>query len=511
MSFFIVEVDNEGFKVLDSSGTQINPAEDATVAAITTELQAIQNTTGIKAIIDPLPAGTNNIGDVDIASALPAGSNIIGTVKLVDTAGINLLAIDGSGRVAIQNPPNLDVAASTLATESTLGGVETEVQAVRDRIGEVSASPTANTVQARLELIRALLATIDADTGNLDVALSTRATETTLAGVETEVQAVRDRIGEISASPTANTLQARLEQIRALLATIDSDTSNLDVALSTRATEATLDAIRDNIGEAVGAPVADTLMARVQEVIDFLNAEDFASETTLSSIESLITTIDTVLDNIYARQADKTQFTQITDGTNDAVVDSSGDLQVIHTDPLPSGTNEIGAVAQGTKAANTGAWPLLVVDSSGNEVSVINDAGVYRFSVTGKVQITGSSPPPATNPVQINASAPLTVGSHDTTFTIPNGETFFLQEIVCGNEDPTKGAVILVIFNNGTEHVIARVYTNGQTIQVGYSDVEAARDGTALVGNGTNTIIVRRVKYSGSDIAIDAVVSGYTV
>lgn len=140
MSFFVVEVDNDGFKVYDSGGTLIDPAKDTTVAAITTELQAIQSTTGIKAIIDPLPAGTNNIGDVDLASAIPAGANIIGLIKLVDTGGVNVLAVDASGRAAIQDPPNLDVALSTRATEATLlaaDGRLTTIDAVLDSIKDV--------------------------------------------------------------------------------------------------------------------------------------------------------------------------------------------------------------------------------------------------------------------------------------------------------------------------------------------------------------------------------------
>jgi hypothetical protein len=54
---------------------------------------------------------------------------------------------------------------------------------------------------------------------------------------------------------------------------------------------------------------------------------------------------------------------------------------------------------------------------------------------------------------------------------------------------------------------------NGRTISVGYNDVSESRDGTTMTGNagGTNTIIVRRAKYAGTNIAIDAVVTGYTL
>lgn len=198
------------------------------------------------------------------------------------------------------------------------------------------------------------------------------------------------------------------------------------------------------------------------------------------------------------------------DAVLDAIKDTDGIKKI--TDALPAGTNEIGAVKQGTKATGMDAWPVYLADSvDGDPVTVSHDAGVDRLEIRGKVQTVGAIPPPETNEARINADTPLTVGTHDTLFTIPNGETFHLQAVTAGNEDPTKGAVIEVIYDNGSEHVIERVYTAGFTGQIGFPDISEARDGTPLDGNGVHTIIVRRTKYAGSDIAIDAEVRGYTV
>lgn len=65
MAFYVVEVDNDGFKVYDSAGNAIDPAKDASVTALGTILTAIKDTAGIKKIVDALPAGTNTIGKVD--------------------------------------------------------------------------------------------------------------------------------------------------------------------------------------------------------------------------------------------------------------------------------------------------------------------------------------------------------------------------------------------------------------------------------------------------------------
>jgi len=106
--------------------------------------------------------------------------------------------------------------------------------------------------------------------------------------------------------------ESKLEAVRTLLVTIDADTSNLDVALSTRATEATL-----------------------------------------LAADGRLTTIDAVLDSIK---------------------DTDGIKKI--TDQLPAGTNEIGKVAQGTKAAAADGWPLVLYDASGNPVPVTPNTSI---------------------------------------------------------------------------------------------------------------------------------------
>jgi hypothetical protein len=156
---------------------------------------------------------------------------------------------------------------------------------------------------------------------------------------------------------------------------------------------------------------------------------------------------------------------------------------------------------------------ITLYDEAGNAIDSKLDEGVRRLEVTGLVVVTGASPPEGTGPAVIFADTPLTVSAHDTEYLIPDGEAFHLQELVVGNEDPTKGAVVELIYDNGTEHLIARVYSNGFTLIIGYPSTMVARDGTVLAGNAgqTHKIIVRRSKYSGSAIAIDAVVRGYSI
>lgn len=113
--------------------------------------------------------------------------------------------------------------------------------------------------------------------------------------------------------------------------------------------------------------------------------------------------------------------------------------------------------------------------------------------------------------VVVAADTPLAVDTHDTAYVIPNGVTFHLQQFIIGNEDPTKGARIEIIYYDGTtEHVVMRSYGAGFTVSVPFPNINEARDGTLMAGNGsTKTIIIRRTKLTGTNIEIDATVRGY--
>jgi hypothetical protein len=124
-------------------------------------------------------------------------------------------------------------------------------------------SPNAMLALILAELIAqtAILTAIEVDTTSidatlttqLDVPLSTVATEITLASVLLELQGINLDTNGLSQEATQLLIQA-------LLTTIDADTSNLDVALSTVSTEITLAAL-----------------------LTAFNAEDFATQTTLAT------------------------------------------------------------------------------------------------------------------------------------------------------------------------------------------------------------------------------------
>lgn len=109
------------------------------------------------------------------------------------------------------------------------------------------------------------------------------------------------------------------------------------------ATDAVVQAIRDRIGEVSATPTAYTLQDR---------------------LKSTLTTLDSIKD---------------TDGIKKI------------TDSLPAGTNEIGKVAQGTRAAASASWPIYLADSTGNVIGVVSDSGVYRVQADAKIGIGASN------------------------------------------------------------------------------------------------------------------------
>lgn len=121
MAFYVVEVDNDGFKIYDSAGNLIDPAKDASVTALGTILTAIKDTDGIKKIIDALPTGTNEIGKV--AQGTKAAGSAAWPIVLYDASGNAISILSDGGVYRIQTVGkllNTSGAQINPATEETL-------------------------------------------------------------------------------------------------------------------------------------------------------------------------------------------------------------------------------------------------------------------------------------------------------------------------------------------------------------------------------------------------------
>jgi len=160
--------------------------------------------------------------------------------------------------------------------------------------------------------------------------------------------------------------EATLQTADGRLATIDSVLDSIKDTDGIKKITDPLPAGTNNIGDVdvvssalpAGAATEATLATRATET----TLATRASESTLLTADGRLTTIDAVLDSIK---------------------DTDGIKKI--TDQLPAGTNEIGKVAQGTRAAASGGWPEYIVDASGNVVGVVLDGSVYRLQSDAKV------------------------------------------------------------------------------------------------------------------------------
>jgi len=162
---------------------------------------------------------------------------------------------------------------------------------------------------------------------------------------------------------------------------------------------------------------------------------------------------------------------------------------------------------------------VVIRDENGNAVGVILDDAVYRLQVeaTGTLATRPPVPPPGTTEVVLSADNPLELSGsnspHDTEHVIGSGDTFHLQILVAGaGGDPSeKGSRVDLIYDDGTEHVVERLFLLGASVSIVFPDSTKARDGTVMAGTGTEKLILRRYRLSNAGQEVDSVVRGYEV
>ena len=191
--------------------------------------------------------------------------------------------------------------------------------------------------------------------------LATRASEATLSAADTKLGTIDSVLDAIKDTSGIKKITDPLPAGTNNIGDVDVLSSALptgaatEATLATRATEATLQSV-----DGKDFATETTLATRASEA----TLATRASEATLLAADGRLTTIDDVLDSIK---------------------DTDGIKKI--TDELPEGTNEIGSVAQGTKAAAEDGWPEYLVDTDGNAVSVGVDGNTHSVSTQDQRQI----------------------------------------------------------------------------------------------------------------------------
>jgi hypothetical protein len=191
-----------------------------------------------------------------------------------------------------------------------------------------------------------------------------------------------------------------------------------------------------------------------------------------------------------------------------------GDLSPIAV-PVDSSANEI-AFQDGADASSGSSLLAAGKDSQDYARTLLTeDDG------TLKVASQPPSPPSGTTEfILAQDDANLEVGPspvyHETeSAVVGNGVVFNLQLVVAGAAgDPSeRGSKVELFWREGagpTDHLITRVYLVGASLALTFPSVSQARDGTAMIGNGTNTkVVLVRTRLSTAAQEIDAEVRGF--
>jgi hypothetical protein len=227
----------------DSEGVLINPATEDTLLLLKTALESIK--TSIENI--DIDADNINLNTDDLEEKL----DFI----------ISALGIQSGTDILTEVQSLVDLVTNNVASEITLGQIKTGVDNIYAK---------------------------------LDVALSTRASELTLGSVKSNLDDIKTKLDTLNAKDFST--QTTLALIKSA---IDNIYVRFDVALSSRATENTSQAILSALGTQSGSDIVTEL----NNILSVLNGA--ATESTLIEIKNYLDTVETKLQSLIDKNQAK--------------------------------------------------------------------------------------------------------------------------------------------------------------------------------------------------------------
>lgn len=345
-----------------------------------------------------------------------AGGALVNWTLVTDASsatGLSDPVSDGAARAALGAPADAEASSGN-------GTIIALLKALRTLLNTLATQTDG--LEGFTDGIEGLLTTIrdNADTvESLLTTLSTKdfATQTTLAGVLAAVDELEARVGEVAASPTANTVQDRLKGIKSTLDTIQTNTDTVETLLTnignnTDGLEGFTDGIETLLTSINGAvDGVETLLTTIRDNADTvesqlttLNAKDFATQTTLAAVLAAVDGLEGQLTALQTELAQKTEpadqqhviidsgTTTITDGGGSITVDAV-DLDIRNLtaaqDKVDIGMfNGVVPIREFTGSLTTTAVADIIASTEvkGNWISM-QLSGTW----TGSVQLQGSN------------------------------------------------------------------------------------------------------------------------
>lgn len=306
--------------------------------------------------VDSLTLNINNLKVAGIdqlggASLRYIKTDADGTVHVTGVAGglgqVNVAEWGGVAQTGDDLTPyfqNLDAALSTRATEATLIEVRDELDTVEAKLQEIidntdSLEVNTDELEAKVQSVR----------DQLDVLLSTRASEATLLLIEAK---------DFATETTLALIQADIASILA----------QLDVALSTRASEATLLNVETNLDD-------------VKTKLDTLIAKDYATETTLALVSAAVQSLDTDIDvALSTRASEATLATLLTTTAFEARINTFGQKTMAASTPVVLASDQA-AIPVDIEGGDSTASTVTVVARSAVSVTLLASNSTRRGSI----------------------------------------------------------------------------------------------------------------------------------
>lgn len=199
--------------------------------------------------------------------------------------------------------------AEDFAQEATLSNLSASVGDETD----AEAATGDGSLVAILKAIRTKLGEIDANTDGLEAV--DYATETTLSALLTKLTELDNAFDAEDFATAANqaTIIGHVDGIEALLTSLDGKDFATETTLSAFSTatntnlndiEADIESTNTRIGEVSATPTANTMLGRLKDIYEAVDGLELSIDNIdldMDDVEALLTTIDGVLDNVLAK------------------------------------------------------------------------------------------------------------------------------------------------------------------------------------------------------------------
>lgn len=333
-------------------------ASEATLAAVEAALAQVGTELGQKVEPGDLSALAHTVDAQAIRDRLPAAGAASETTLAAVRVAVEDLAADDDG----------------IARDATTA-------AVRDRIGD-PAGPAAGTLLARLEAVRALLAgslTVDTELA----AAGPLATEATLGALATELgQKVEPAdLAPLATAARQDAAKGTLDAIAGALAGGPFATAaGQGDLLAAVARDATLQALRDRVGDPAG-PAAGTLLARLEQLRALL-AGTLTVDTELTAVGPLATQA-TLASVLTALQGTLTVDTELSAAGPLATQATLAAIAAQLPAALVGGRLDVNLGAAGATVAVDSELPTAVALASGTARPTAPAVGAFNFIDNG--------------------------------------------------------------------------------------------------------------------------------